>query len=125
MPTRRRRPVKGNFLTQGSPVVRGASLESDIGGFRDAEDRRSVPLDADRGIRPPGASARGAPRATAPHPAPGEPDGGSHQGSPAPLARGGDVSNLDLPFGPDEADFDAYLREIDDALDACFLADMD
>jgi hypothetical protein len=35
------------------------------------------------------------------------------------------VSNLDLPFGADESELDVYLREIDDALDACFLADMD
>lgn len=36
------------------------------------------------------------------------------------------MTNLDLPFGdPQASELDAFLREIDDALDACFLSEMD
>jgi hypothetical protein len=34
--------------------------------------------------------------------------------------------NLELPFGlADDSELDAYLSEIDRALDACFLADVE
>ncbi|WP_242396198.1 hypothetical protein [Anaeromyxobacter oryzisoli] len=36
------------------------------------------------------------------------------------------MTNLELPFGnPTGAELDALLREIDDALDACFLSELD
>ncbi len=36
------------------------------------------------------------------------------------------MTSLDLPFGnPQSSELDAYLRDIDDALDACFLSEMD
>lgn len=36
------------------------------------------------------------------------------------------MKSLDLPFGnPTGPELDSFLREIDDALDACFLSDLD
>jgi hypothetical protein len=36
------------------------------------------------------------------------------------------VKTLDLPFGnPTGPELDSFLREIDDALDACFLSELD
>src|SRR5690349_2906155 len=122
---RRVRPKgRGDFLTPDHPVLHGSSRCR----YRRISDAEALgfALHADARVHSARASARGPREPTSAEPAPTAARRGPHPGSPASLARGGDVMDLELPFLVDgtDGDLDALFEEIDRALDASFLGDV-